>query len=96
MGSKSGVCYRKCRDFGDCNDENAECTEDGYCAPANWQGWPEDDSDTDTDTDENSDEGSVSDDDGISADDSDGGEEQADDSEPEKKKKSGGCSAVLM
>ena len=96
MGSKSGVCYRKCRDFGDCNDENAECTEDGYCAPANWQGWSEDDSDTDTDTDENSDEGSVSDDDDISADDSDGGEEQADDSEPEKKKKSGGCSAVLM
>ena len=41
MGTKSGVCYRKCREDSDCNDEDAICNEDGYCAPENWKGWSE-------------------------------------------------------
>ena len=101
LGSKSGVCYRACRNDSDCNDEKAECTEDGYCAPANWKGWPEeeeepDDSGENSDTGENQDEETVSDDDAVNP--ADGNEEDMTydgDSEPEKKK-SGGCSVVLM
>ena len=91
IGSKSGVCYRKCRSTSDCADENAICNEEGYCALENWTGWQEEENDGDvnTDADETSDE------DAVSADDS---EEDLtyDDTDSSEKKKSGGCSVVLM
>ena len=95
MGSKSGVCYRKCRSNSDCSDEDAVCNEDGYCALEDWKGWPEeepeeepedDDSDADAGSDEEPEEDTVSDDDAASDDDSGSGQ----------KKKSGGCSIVVM
>ena len=107
MGSKSGVCYRKCSRDSDCSDEKAVCTEDGYCAPENWEGWPkeeepEDDSDVNADTDTytkeiSDDEVSTTDDETIGADDSE--EKQPDDDSDgttDKKKKSGGCSIIVM
>ncbi|MBO7127582.1 S8 family serine peptidase [bacterium] len=98
MGSKSGVCYRECRNTSDCADEDAVCNEDGYCALEGWEGWPEepeDDSEAaaDENNGENQDEEIVSDSDIEGG---EGGEEQADDSKSEDKKKSGGCSVVVM
>lgn len=102
MGSKSGVCYRECRNTSDCADEDAVCNEDGYCALEGWKGWPEeepeDDGDTaaDENTGENQDEEIVSDSDIEGGEGGEGGEKQGDDSKPGDKKKSGGCSVIVM
>ncbi len=88
FGSKSGVCYRKCMGDSDCNDENAVCNEDGYCASENWEGWPEEPEDTDE----------TPDDDTIGSNPENDEDEEdmtySDDSKPEKK--SDGCSVVVM
>jgi Subtilisin-like serine proteases len=104
MGSKSGVCYRKCRNIADCNDINAECTEDGYCAPYGWQGWseedPEDDSDTglgdDVDVIDNPDEEITTDSDSVEDSEPHTDEDICQDDKPAEKKKSSGCSVIVM
>ena len=111
MGEKTGVCYRKCRGDSECSDEHAVCSEEGYCAPENWKGWPEEEpdenqendgdetSDTDETGSENSSDEEVVTDDAVEP--GDGGSEddlESDDGEskPENKKKSSGCSVVVM
>ena len=59
MGSKNGVCYRKCRNVSECNDENAECSENGRCVPDNWQGWGKNDKEENKDEDGNNDSDNV-------------------------------------
>ena len=98
MGSESGVCYRKCRNTSECNDEDAYCNEDGYCATEDWQGWseeePEDDGDASSDIDENTDE-ELTDEDSIDAEPA-ADEDIYQDDKPAEKKKSSGCSVVVM
>ena len=47
ISNKEGVCFRKCRNDGDCMDPDATCGEDGRCAVAGWEGWPEEVTDED-------------------------------------------------
>ena len=89
MGSKSGVCYRKCRNSSDCNDEDAVCNENGYCAPEEWKGWPEETGETDSD--ETSDDDTV----GSTPENDEEDMTYSDDTSSENKK-SGGCSVVVM
>ena len=85
MGSKNGVCYRTCRNAGDCSDEDAICTGGGYCATEDWQGWPEEEEDDD-DQEEDSDQ--ISDDDST--------ENEGNDKPKEILIKTDGCSIVVM
>jgi len=91
FGSKSGVCYQKCSENSECSDEDATCTEDGHCAPENWEGWPEEEeSDTDSDTDS----GKPSEDEaGTHESEKD---EMYKDDESVETKKSDGCSVIVM
>ena len=94
MGSKSGVCYRKCRNTSECADEDAVCNEEGYCALESWEGWPEEEPEDDSD--ENKDEENVSDDDAVGTDDTAEEDLTYDDDSKAEKKKSDGCSVVVM
>lgn len=85
MGSKSGVCSRKCRDNQSCNDASATCTAEGYCAPENWEGWPEVEEPEDSDTNPDDDDETVND------------EDSADKHKPTSTViKTDGCSLVVM
>lgn len=84
MSGKEGVCFRTCRDDGDCMDVDAQCSEEGRCIPYGWEGWPEEESDENdqdiSDIDEeNSDE-----------------ETDAEETDNEKDKKSDGCSVITV
>ena len=50
---------RKCRNVSECNDENAECSENGRCVPDNWQGWGKNDKEENKDEDGNNDSDNV-------------------------------------
>ncbi|MBP5407335.1 S8 family serine peptidase [bacterium] len=92
LGSKSGVCYRKCRDTGDCNDENAVCNENGYCASEKWKGWSEEEeSESDTDPDSES-----SDDDTVGSNPENEENDMTYAYDNQKEEKSDGCSLVVM
>ena len=96
MGSKSGVCYTGCRDDSECNDMDAYCNDEHYCAPLDWEGWPEED-DSDENTDQDS--GEISDDDligGSPEEQKDDGDSEDDKSSDKSKKKSGGCSISVI
>jgi len=54
ISNKEGVCFRKCRNDGDCMDPDAVCT-DGRCALSGWKGWPEDEVSDENDEDVESD-----------------------------------------
>ena len=104
MGSESGVCYRKCRNTSDCNDEDAYCNEDGYCATEDWLGWPEeetaDDSDIAEETEEiqdnDSEETADAADESTEEEKTDNDDDFYQDDQPVDKKKSSGCSVVVM
>ncbi|MGI6394043.1 MAG: S8 family serine peptidase [bacterium] len=52
MSDKEGVCFRKCRNDGDCMDPDAVCNEDGRCAHLDWTGWVEDEKEEPADLDD--------------------------------------------
>ena len=94
LGTKSGVCYRKCRGDSECNDLDAWCNEDGYCAPLDWNGWPEE-SESDDDPAPDADE--TADNDAVDSDPEENDNDMTyEDDKPENKKKSSGCSVVVM
>ena len=84
MSGKEGVCFRTCRDDGDCMDVDAQCSEEGRCIPYGWEGWPEEEND------ENDED--VSDADGETSDE----ETDAEETDDEKDKKSDGCSVITV
>ena len=104
MGSKTGVCYRACRNDSDCNDELATCNEEGYCAPEKWKGWPEEEPEDDNDTGSGDDAEVIDNPDDEIATDGDSVEDSEpytdedihQDDKPAETKKSSGCSVVVM
>lgn len=92
FGSKSGVCYQKCKENSDCSDEDATCTKEGYCAPENWEGWPEEE---EADTDSEADSGKPSEDE-AGKNEGDKDDMSYEDDKPVETKKSDGCSIVVM
>ncbi len=88
MNEKSGMCYRKCRNDGDCMDIDATCNEEGRCVPDGWAGWPVDDSD-DTDS---MDEDTVADEDSTTADEN----ETPDTAVVDKNTDDSGCSVTIF
>ena len=100
MGSKSGVCYKKCSEDSECNDEDAVCSKDGHCVPKEPEKEPENDADEptddidepETDNETSSDEELESDDDIVEANDS--SEEPISDNNNDAK--SSGCSFIVF